>query len=38
MAEATAVLEGTDQAELVRALESPSEATRTLAEQLGAAD
>jgi hypothetical protein len=32
------VLEGTDQAELVRALESLSEATRTLAEQLGAAD
>jgi hypothetical protein len=34
MAEATAVLEGTDQAELVRALDALSEAARTLADRL----
>jgi excisionase family DNA binding protein len=34
MAETTAVLEGTDQAELVRALDALSEAARTLADRL----
>jgi hypothetical protein len=37
MAETTAVLERTDQAELIEALDSLSEATRSLAEQLRAA-